>query len=116
MAACAPADAAQYKLGMRQLAGAVNIITSLHAGKPWGMTATAVCSASAEPPTVLVCINQSAATHQAILEAGIFCVNVLRDSQAVALGDRVTVRLWQGSFGATVSKKDGVSVKQENLL
>ena len=36
------------------------------------------CSASAEPPTVLVCINRSAATHQAILEAGILCVNVLR--------------------------------------
>jgi flavin reductase len=73
-----PADAAQFKLGMRNLAGAVNIITSLHAGKLHGMTATAVCSASAEPPTVLVCINQGAATHKAIAESGVFCVNVLR--------------------------------------
>jgi flavin reductase (DIM6/NTAB) family NADH-FMN oxidoreductase RutF len=73
-----PADAAQFKLGMRHLAGAVNIITSLHGGKPHGMTATAVCSASAEPPTVLVCINQSTGTHQAIAEGGVFCVNVLR--------------------------------------
>lgn len=73
-----PADAVQFKLGMRNLAGAVNIITSVHAGKPYGMTATAVCSASADPPTVLVCVNHVTATHRAIVEAGIFCVNVLR--------------------------------------
>ena len=72
------ADPADYKLGMRNLAGAVNIITSTSGGKPCGMTATAVCSAAAEPPTVLVCINQLTATHRAIAESGVFCVNVLR--------------------------------------
>jgi flavin reductase len=72
------ADSAEYKLGMRSLAGAVNIITSLADGRPCGMTATAVCSAAAEPPTVLVCINQLTATHGAIAESGVFCVNVLR--------------------------------------
>src|SRR6185436_15849319 len=58
-----PLDAGQFKAGMRSLAGAVNIITSAHAGHRYGMTATAVCSASAEPPTVLVCINKLATTH-----------------------------------------------------
>ena len=72
------AAAAQFKLGMRCLAGAVSIITTHHGGRPYGMTATAVCSATAEPPAVLACINRSATTHQAIAEAGIFCVNVLR--------------------------------------
>ena len=72
------ADPADYKLGMRNLAGAVNIITSTSGGLPCGMTATAVCSAAAEPPTVLVCINQLTATHRAIAESGVFCVNVLR--------------------------------------
>jgi flavin reductase len=72
------ADPADYKLGMRSLAGAVNIITSTSGGLPCGMTATAVCSAAAEPPTVLVCINQITATHRAIAESGVFCVNVLR--------------------------------------
>jgi len=73
-----PADAAQFKLGMRNLAGAVSIITSSHDGKLYGMTATAVCSASADPPTVLVCVNRNTTTHNAIAEAGVFCVNVLR--------------------------------------
>ncbi len=63
---------------MRTLAGAVNIITSLHAGHRYGMTATAVCSATAEPPTVLVCINKLAVTHDAIGKSKVFCVNVLR--------------------------------------
>jgi len=72
------AHPADYKLGMRSLAGAVNIITSLGEGRPCGMTATAVCSAAAEPPTVLVCINQLTATHRAIADSGVFCVNVLR--------------------------------------
>jgi flavin reductase len=70
--------AAEFKLGMRSLAGAVNIITCRHEGHAFGMTATAVCSATAEPPTVLACINRSTTTHEAVDKAEIFCVNVLR--------------------------------------
>ena len=63
---------------MRALAGAVNIITSMQAGHRYGMTATAVCSASADPPTVLACINRLATTHGAVAKSKAFCVNVLR--------------------------------------
>lgn len=72
------AEAAQFKQGMRSLAGAVCIISSHHHGRRHGMTATAVCSATADPPTVLVCVNRATATHRAIAESGLFCVNVLR--------------------------------------
>ena len=70
--------AAEFKLGMRSLAGTVNIITCRHDGHAYGMTATAVCSATAEPPAVLVCINRGSTTHEAVAGAEIFCVNVLR--------------------------------------
>lgn len=73
-----PVDAGQFKLGMRSLAGAVSILTSSHAGHRYGMTATAVCSATADPPTVLVCVNRGTTTHDAIAKGGVFCVNVLR--------------------------------------
>src|SRR3954454_7000645 len=73
-----PVDAGQFKIGMRTLAGAVNIITSMHSGHRYGMTATAVCSASAEPPTVLACVNKLATTHGAVAKSKVFCVNVLR--------------------------------------
>jgi flavin reductase (DIM6/NTAB) family NADH-FMN oxidoreductase RutF len=70
--------AAEFKLGMRSLAGAVNIITCRHDGHVFGMTATAVCSATADPPAVLVCVNRGTTTHAAIAKSGVFCVNVLR--------------------------------------
>jgi flavin reductase len=70
--------AAEFKLGMRSLAGTVNIITCRDDGHAYGMTATAVCSACADPPTVLVCVNQGTTTHEAIEKARVFCVNVLR--------------------------------------
>ena len=73
-----PVDPAQFKAGMRTLAGAVNIITSAAGGKRYGMTATAVCSATAEPPTVLACINKLSTTHGAVVKSKVFCVNVLR--------------------------------------
>jgi len=73
-----PVDAEQFKVGMRALAGAVNIITSFHSGHRYGMTATAVCSATADPPTVLICVNKLASTHAAVAKAKVFCVNVLR--------------------------------------
>jgi flavin reductase (DIM6/NTAB) family NADH-FMN oxidoreductase RutF len=77
-AASQPVDAGQFRIGMRTLAGAVNIITSMHSGHRYGMTATAVCSATAEPPTVLACINKLATTHGAVQKSKVFCVNVLR--------------------------------------
>ena len=73
-----PVDAEQFKIGMRSLAGAVSIVTTVQAGHRYGMTATAVCSATAEPPTVLVCVNKLASTHGAIGRSRVFCVNVLR--------------------------------------
>jgi flavin reductase (DIM6/NTAB) family NADH-FMN oxidoreductase RutF len=73
-----PVDAGQFRIGMRTLAGAVNIISCMHAGHRYGMTATAVCSATAEPPTVLACINKLSTTHNAVAKGKVFCVNVLR--------------------------------------
>lgn len=73
-----PVDADQFRLGMRALAAAVSIITSTSAGHRHGMTATAVCSVSAEPPTLLVCLNKVTSTHAAVAKSGVFCVNLLR--------------------------------------
>lgn len=88
-----PAGVAQFKLGMRALAGAVTIVTCSHAGRRYGMTATAVCSATAEPPTVLACINRGTTTHGAIAKSGVFCVNVLR------FEDRELSGLFSGTSG-----------------
>jgi flavin reductase (DIM6/NTAB) family NADH-FMN oxidoreductase RutF len=70
-------DAAAFKKGMRHLAASVTLITTHHAQQRGGLTATAVCSVSAEPPQLLVCVNKSASAHDPIGHAGFFCVNVL---------------------------------------
>jgi flavin reductase (NADH)/flavin reductase len=81
-----PIDAEIYKQGMRRLAAGVCIITTESAdGTRNGMTATAVCSVSAQPPTLLCCINRQNSSYQAIKSAGVFAINVLAlDDRAVA--------------------------------
>jgi len=70
-------EAALFKSGMRRLAAGVSVITTALKGERHGLVATSVCSVSAEPPSLLVCVNQEASSHAAIREAGIFCVNLL---------------------------------------
>ena len=84
-----------YKRGMRQVASAVSIITTQMDGKPAGMTATAVCSLTAEPPMLLICVNKGAASHALILTAGRFTVNCLssddlRVAQHFCVGDMIS--------------------------
>ena len=66
-----------FRLGMRQQASTVCIITTVHDGQSHGMTATAMSSVSAEPPTLLVCINRSASLHAPVKASGRFAVNML---------------------------------------
>ena len=85
MTAPAPktAGSAPFKLGMRALVGAVTVIgANAPDGTAVGLTATAVSSLSAEPPSLLVCINRRTSIAAALgLDAG-FSVNLLTASQA----------------------------------
>jgi flavin reductase (DIM6/NTAB) family NADH-FMN oxidoreductase RutF len=67
--------------GMRQLASGVTLITTAHQGRLAGLTATAVCSVSADPPQLLACINRQAETHRLIEGSNAFAVNVLAHHQ-----------------------------------
>ena len=66
---------------MRRLTTTVCVI-SCSLGDMWyGMTATAVTSVCADPPSLLVCINGSAAIHDPLIQSKRFCVNLLRVGQ-----------------------------------
>ncbi len=71
----------EFKAGMRHLAASVNVITVRHDGVPGGLTATAACSVSAEPPQLLICVNGQAGAHDSIAETGTFCLNILARHQ-----------------------------------
>lgn len=66
-----------FKQAMRRLAAGVTIVTTRHGQVRGGLTATAVCSLSIEPPQLLVCVNRSAAAHALIAEGENLCVNLL---------------------------------------
>lgn len=68
----------QFRAALARLAGGVVLVTTQgEDGEPRGMTATAVCSVSLEPPLVMACLNQAAATHGAVVRSGVFALNVL---------------------------------------
>lgn len=67
----------EFRLGMRRLGGAVNIVTAACDGVFAGLTATAVTSLSAEPPKLLACINRAGSTYEIISKGRCLGVNVL---------------------------------------
>jgi len=67
---------------MSALAGGVTIVTTRdRAAAPCGLTATATCLVSHEPPLLLVCVARDADCHAAFLEADAFALHLLRAGQ-----------------------------------
>lgn len=66
-----------FREGMSRLGAAVNIITSDGPNGQLGFTATAVCSISAEPPSLLVCMNRQSQQNVPLKANGVLCVNTL---------------------------------------
>ena len=76
-------DGTSFKEGMRRLAASVCLITTAKAdGVQNGLTATAVCSLSADPPMLLCCLNRASHSFGAVAQAQVFCVNVLSEVDA----------------------------------
>lgn len=92
-----------YRNAMARLGAAVHIITTDGPGGCAGFTASAVCSVTDEPPTLLVCLNRSASVYQAFSSNGVLCVNTLSpDQQALSnlfggktpMADRFAAAQW----------------------
>jgi flavin reductase len=66
-----------FKSAMRRLAATVNVITCESEGSRYGITATAVTSLSADPQSLLVCVNRGSSICPIITERRAFCVNIL---------------------------------------
>ena len=57
------------------------VTTTAADGSDQGMTVSAFCSLSLEPPLVLICIEKTASVHEALTRAPSFVVNVLSAKQ-----------------------------------
>ncbi len=75
---------ANFISGMSHAACTVNVVTTDGAAGRMGVTVSAMSSVSADTPkpTLLVCVHHHSATAQAIIDNGVFCVNILRDDQS----------------------------------
>lgn len=71
----------EFRNGMAMLSGAVNVITTGGSEGLAGFTATAVCSVTDQPPTLLVCMNRSSYAHPFFTANGVLCVNLLGGDQ-----------------------------------
>src|SRR5882762_10678748 len=78
----ATCDQIQFREAMSRLGAAVHVVTTAGPGGKTGATATAVCSVSDAPPTLLMCLNRRSQTNPVVTENGVFCVNTLGDSGA----------------------------------
>jgi flavin reductase len=74
-------DQKAYRDAMARLGAAVNIITTDGPGGKRGFTASAVCSVTDSPPTLLVCLNRSSDSNEALKLNQAACVNVLAAPQ-----------------------------------
>lgn len=70
-----------HRYGMRHFAMGVTIITAGNGAARAGLTATAVCSVTADPPRLVVFVNKNVAASHIVLDSGALCVNVLAGDQ-----------------------------------
>lgn len=70
-------EATDFRDAMSLLTSAVSVVTTSGASGRYGFTASAVCSVTDHPPTLLVCINQAASSHAHFIANKILTVNVL---------------------------------------
>src|SRR5262249_11554219 len=86
-----------FKHAMRRVPTGVTVVTSFKDDEPRGITVNAFASVSAEPPTLLICINRAARSYLYISASGVFCVNVLAGSQR-ALAERFSGKIRDRQF------------------
>lgn len=81
LAAMPTVSSDDHRYGMRHFAVGVTIITAADGSERAGLTATAVCSVTADPPRLVVFVNKNVAASDIILKSGALCVNVLASEQ-----------------------------------
>ncbi|QQS40537.1 MAG: flavin reductase family protein [Acidobacteriota bacterium] len=72
----------EFRNALATFASGVTVVTAAAAdGKLYGLTVSAFCSVSLDPPLVLICIEKTARCHEAFKESGKIVVNVLAEDQ-----------------------------------
>jgi flavin reductase ActVB len=77
-----PVTQDEFRAALSRFASGVTVVTTKDArGILHGITVSAFCSVSLEPPLVLICIEKITGSHYAFEESNTFVVNILREGQ-----------------------------------
>ncbi|WP_207539327.1 flavin reductase [Sabulicella rubraurantiaca] len=105
-----PVPRQEFRNAMARLGAAVNVVTTDGEGGRAGFTASAVCSVTDQPPTLLVCLNRAASSNAVFLRNMVLCVNTLSATQrdlseifAGLTGAEGTARFEAGQWGHLVT-------------
>jgi flavin reductase len=112
-----PVSKEAYHEAMARLGAAVNVIATAGPGGRAGFTASAVCSVTDMPPTLLICANRSNDTYAALKANGVVCVNTLtagqQDLSAVFAGLTTHSVEQRFDFGAWSTLATGAPVLED---
>lgn len=73
----------EFRSALSRFASGVTVVTTKDiSGALHGLTVSAFCSVSLDPPLVLICVEREAASHDVFAQSGIFVVNILNSLQA----------------------------------
>jgi flavin reductase (DIM6/NTAB) family NADH-FMN oxidoreductase RutF len=71
-------DSSTFRAVLGRLASGVSVVTTVDtSGRDHGMTVSALCALSLDPPLVLLCVDKSATMHSPLVAAAHFAVNLL---------------------------------------
>jgi flavin reductase (DIM6/NTAB) family NADH-FMN oxidoreductase RutF len=77
-----PINKNEFRAALGRFASGVTVVTTRDAsGRLYGITVSAFCSVSLEPPLVLVCVEKKTGSHHAFSDGEAFVVNVLAAGQ-----------------------------------
>ena len=83
----------EFRAALSRFPSGVTVVTTKDAtGKFHGITVSAFCSVSLDPPLILVCIEKTTGSHTAFEQSRSFVVNFLRSSQS-DLSERFAAQL-----------------------
>jgi flavin reductase (DIM6/NTAB) family NADH-FMN oxidoreductase RutF len=95
-----------FRAVLGRFASGVTVVTAVDAtGRDHGITVSAFCSVSLEPPLILVCIDHASSMYQVLQTATYFAVNILAASQE-ALSRRFS--------GVSPNRFDGIGYARGN--
>jgi flavin reductase (DIM6/NTAB) family NADH-FMN oxidoreductase RutF len=77
-----PISKDEFRAALGRFASGVTVVTTKDSGgRLHGITVSAFCSVSLEPPLILVCIEKNTGSHYAFEQSNSFVVNILREDQ-----------------------------------